>query len=498
MVSIPDFARGPDQAINIPATSSGLPIRIDNADGVRSIDFTLPFDPTLLDVTSISKAPGMPGDWSINYTINEDNIVVTMWTSDPAGLAPGPRDLAVITASVLLRAEAPYGYGSTGLLKFESLSLNGGLIGATPDVAVYKTAYIGDATGNRTYSSLDASRISRVVVGIDSGFDPYDLTDPFILANVHDNGVLDGMDISLFHAEAIGIDQLEVPDLPGTLPPGSVDGPDPVVTVPAGVTIDAGGSGVLVLTIDETGGLQALDFTIDYDTSLLDVSNIDIALGDLLSSGGWTLGPNVNDAAGRITIGAFRNNPMASQSGAILEITVHAPVETSGQSDLDLEGLLNEGELALTPIDGSVNIIDPNGSVTVETVAINSGQAQRSRIDSILMTLSGPASLSAGDLALHNDSTDENFLLDAVPFDDSTDTWDLSPLALTDGRYTATLSAPGVETHEFSFHVLRATQTVMRLSATATMTRSRTSLACAAPGCWPTTTTTARSASATS
>jgi predicted outer membrane repeat protein len=93
--------------------------------------------------------------------------------------------------------------------------------------------------------------------------------------------------------------------------------------------------------------------------------------------------------------------------------------------------------------------------VTVQDVEINSGYAQRGSIDSIALTLSGPATLQAGSLSLHNDATGEDFALDAVPFEAAGNTWDTSSVALTDGPYTATLDDPAAEFHQFAFHVLK-------------------------------------------
>jgi len=101
--------------------------------------------------------------------------------------------------------------------------------------------------------------------------------------------------------------------------------------------------------------------------------------------------------------------------------------------------------------------------VTVQSVVINSGDAGRSQIVSIRLVLSGDADVSPGALTLHNNSTGEDFSLDSVPFDSASQTWDVSSLALTDGAYTATVSAAGVAApggvpmaadHQFEFHVL--------------------------------------------
>ncbi|HUU82807.1 MAG TPA: dockerin type I domain-containing protein, partial [Phycisphaerae bacterium] len=100
----------------------------------------------------------------------------------------------------------------------------------------------------------------------------------------------------------------------------------------------------------------------------------------------------------------------------------------------------------------------------VTAAAINDGLTQRSKIMSIAMTFSEEVSVIAGALSLHNETTGEDFDLSTVPFNTTTCTWDTSDVALTDGYYTGTLSAAGVEDtagnpmasdYEFTFHVLK-------------------------------------------
>ncbi|MFH1881389.1 MAG: hypothetical protein ABIL62_01600 [Planctomycetota bacterium] len=57
---------------------------------------------------------------------------------------------------------------------------NEGAIASRADCAVQVAAYFGDATGNHTYSGLDAAYIARVAVGLDSGFAAYSLTSLFL------------------------------------------------------------------------------------------------------------------------------------------------------------------------------------------------------------------------------------------------------------------------------------------------------------------------------
>ena len=52
------------------AGNSQLAVSLDNATGLRSVSFTLTYDPTLLSVTGASKAGGLPSDWTVNVLTN--------------------------------------------------------------------------------------------------------------------------------------------------------------------------------------------------------------------------------------------------------------------------------------------------------------------------------------------------------------------------------------------------------------------------------------------
>ena len=80
VVSIKDFARGPGQPVNQDplVANSRLAVSIDNAAGVRSVTFTLTYDPGLLHVSTANLAAGLPADWtiSVNNTV-PGSLVVT-------------------------------------------------------------------------------------------------------------------------------------------------------------------------------------------------------------------------------------------------------------------------------------------------------------------------------------------------------------------------------------------------------------------------------------
>ena len=106
---------------------------------------------------------------------------------------------------------------------------------------------------------------------------------------------------------------------------------------------------------------------------------------------------------------------------------------------------------------------------TVIAFDINDSLPQRSRLNSLALTFDQDvsASLAPTDLSLENTTTSETFSLAGVSLayvpGANTATWDTSSLFLTDGNYTARLSASGVENasgaqmatdYTFPFHVL--------------------------------------------
>ena len=71
---MPCFARGPNQPLNVADNgmagmpgnfASGLPIHISNGAGVTAVDFTLRYDPTLLNIGGVSLTSAVPasGGW---------------------------------------------------------------------------------------------------------------------------------------------------------------------------------------------------------------------------------------------------------------------------------------------------------------------------------------------------------------------------------------------------------------------------------------------------
>src|SRR5690606_12192265 len=108
-------------------------------------------------------------------------------------------------------------YGKHHALRITNIRLFAGDAGievpSIGDTAIHHVAYLGDASGSRDYSGLDASLISRVVVGIDSGFDAYPLVDPRIVMDTDRDGDVTVLDVSNVARKAAGLPQPNIPDL---------------------------------------------------------------------------------------------------------------------------------------------------------------------------------------------------------------------------------------------------------------------------------------------
>src|SRR5581483_8066524 len=117
-------------------------------------------------------------------------------------------------------------------LDLTNFLINGGAIAARDDDGIHVLGYLGDTTGNAGYSSSDALRALRVAVGLDTGFDAYQLADPIVVADVTVNGGLNTTDATRLLQAATGVSQAAIPPLPGVIPPIVLGGPDPLLSIP--------------------------------------------------------------------------------------------------------------------------------------------------------------------------------------------------------------------------------------------------------------------------
>ena len=368
VLTLPDFARGPGQPVNTNsaglATATGLAVSINQGYGVENVDFDLYYNPTLLDITAVAKASGVPADWGLTYNFipidsTHAEVAVTTYSTTTSTLSSGSQGVVVFTANV--PATAPY--AASEALRLTSVVING--LSAVGGVAVHKVAYFGDANGNGLYQGSDAAFISRVVVGLDTGFGAYLLTDPMIIANVAGDATLNGEDATLVAEKGLGVPGItQIPNLPG-LSSIVMGGVDPIVSIPAGIVARPGS--VVQVPVDIQGpsdaGLMCFDLQFTYDTRLLNVSDSDVKLSGLTLKG-WNLTVNVDASRGVIYVSAYGSAPLSECVGTILDIAFHVPASVlSGTSAITVgaspNGGLNDGALVLTTVNGSIVVGNP-------------------------------------------------------------------------------------------------------------------------------------------
>ncbi len=356
VVNLPDFARGPGQAVNTPYTgSTGLPISISNGAGVTSVDFVLNYNPSDLSIGNVTMASGLPGGWSVNFSNNASLGQLAVSVFGLTSLSSGPQNLVNITSTVPLSAT----YGASAALNITSLRINEGAIAATAGAAVEKVALLGNASGTGSYDPFDAFLIDNVVVqqlasNPNAGFDAYPLTDPLIVGDATEDGTLSGQDATLVAQEAIGLSNV-LPAIPaGFTGPHSVPpGTDPNVSIPTGVLANPGTTIDLPVSIDDATGLSSGLFTLGIDPTKLTLTNVTAGAVD---PGFAFLFNPVNDKFEFFST----TQPLAGGSGTIanLQFTVLSSA-ASGTTPVSVTGDLNGGGLVTNFSNGSVNIETP-------------------------------------------------------------------------------------------------------------------------------------------
>ena len=204
-LTLPSFARAAGQDVNVPATGTDLPVRIEDGEGVTSVSFTLEFDDALLEVAGVSPGAGLPGDWDAIIDSQATGQITVSASGSEIGA--GAADVVRLDASVPSDASP----GARSLLSLGSVAVDGDGSSARGGDALQVVSGLGDADADGSFSGLDASLIARTAVALDSGFDAFGTTDPQILGDADADARLTGQDASLVAREAVGLDPEEIP-----------------------------------------------------------------------------------------------------------------------------------------------------------------------------------------------------------------------------------------------------------------------------------------------
>ena len=355
-LSIPDFARGAGQDVNLPASGSGLPVRIANAAGATAVSFTLGYDAALLDITGVSTAlPGasVSADFSVTGRVG---ISVT----GLSGLTSATTELVRLVARVP-DATITDRYGAKQVLDLRDVQVNGGAVPARGDDGVHVAAYLGDTSGNAVYTSYDAQHVQRVLGRIDTGFGAYPLADPTIVGNVAGNGFMTLVDVRLINQKVLELAQTAIPPTPG-YPAITYVGADPLVSL-GSVAARSGEQVTVPVQLDTAAGLASVQLRLAFPADALEL--LGVRLGSLTTDFDLLV---VDRRPGLLQIDMSSLLALAGGAGSLLELDFRVAEGASGVVPLDLQWVqLNETHLTLQPepmpgadpTDGAIHLAQP-------------------------------------------------------------------------------------------------------------------------------------------
>lgn len=381
VVGIPDFARGPSQPVNLAAsTTTGVPLFLSDGAGLRTIDLRLVYDPSLLEITGVSVGEGMPGGAQIELTPEAPGVVRLQFQT----LTPLPSGPAVF-ANLVARVPDSAPYTAKHLLDLREISLNSGQLPAIDDDALHVVAYLGDATGNGTYSSLDTSRVSRIVVGLDSGFSSYPLADPRLVGDITGNNAISSLDTSRVSRVVVGLPVGEVPPLLNPPTAIVISGPDPRLSIPRMLYAVPGQRLSIPVEIDSVANLTgselfAVDLVLRFDPAVLSVNSV--AMADVIAASpaaGWNgATANIDNASGQVIVGISNTSGLGGKfSGSLITLDVSVKAEAAaGDVAINLAATstspaattsINEGGLTILPAPSNASDDGIDGLLTIVT-----------------------------------------------------------------------------------------------------------------------------------
>ncbi|MEQ1831037.1 MAG: cohesin domain-containing protein, partial [Pirellula sp.] len=376
VVSIPDFARGATstagQSVNLSYDNGnpGVPVTISDGAGVLAVDFDVVYNPALIHFTSTFFAV-LPGGWSTTVNlVSSGRMRLTLSGTTP--LAAGPQIITRLLAGIPANAA----YGASDLVRIEALAVYTDTGRASPvpsigDAGLHKAIFVGDTNADGQYTAQDAGWTAGVRVAAYTGFDAYSWTDPSIVADVNQNGSLDGLDSSWIARK--GLSNALQPEIPN-LPAGSIavpSGVDPTIAADSQVLARAGQTVQVPIRITDSAiGLWGVDTFVGYNTNLLDVvdglnsGNVALA-GMFVTETGWTLDSFADDATGNIRISAYRATPSTSTQGQFAQVAFTVKSGTpSGEIPLLVNGYSNVPPFTFSFVSGSI-LVDANPPTVV-------------------------------------------------------------------------------------------------------------------------------------
>jgi len=275
-----------------------------------------------------------------------------------SALGAGTISLGNVVASVPVSAP----YGAKDLLHFSGVTLNQGATPVRLGDGLHVVAFVGDTTGNGSYTTLDVSELQRVLLREDSGFGAWPVVDPIIVGDVSGDKQLTSLDALRLALQVAGTPQAPIPPIPSGQPALVFAGADPTVTL-GSVTAMAGEQASVPVRIDSAAGLESIQMTVRYDAAKLAFAGV--AETALTASFVYEV---VHSEPGVLSIDVSAAAPLTSGSGVLFNLKFDVAASARGPIALDFAAAsLNDTHLTLDPqpkpgadpTDGVIDVVAP-------------------------------------------------------------------------------------------------------------------------------------------
>ena len=184
IVGIESFARAPGEQASASLGSDGvLNLNVETTETVSSIDFTLSYNPELLDIEAVNLGGEAPAGATVTYSVvAPGEIAVRFRSSTP--LQAGVADFVAIDAGVVAEAT----YGEVGLLEVQNVTVNAGSVTSGGKSGIQVVAKLGDANGDANHSTMDSILAANLATRPNRGLASYPLIDPLVVTDVSGSG----------------------------------------------------------------------------------------------------------------------------------------------------------------------------------------------------------------------------------------------------------------------------------------------------------------------
>ena len=309
----------PEVNASVSATSIQVPVSLDDATGIAGVDFTLRFDPTVVQCQSVISTEMMNG-FALVKNINNTagTCVVSMGSAE--GIASGSGPVVIVDFAPAATA-AEGAYSQLDLDECHLYDETATSIPVRPeDGSINLTDMYDpcDVNRDRIVSSADAILLLRASVGLPAP-DGWDWEWP-PSNDVNGDGSINSADAIIVLRVAVGLQ--DSPSGSGVLSSSLLaqDVTPRVLTIDT-ATVSPDGTALVALSVDDATGIAGADFEISFDPEVIQF----VAVYDSGLTEDWLIVSNADNENGTVSISLASAEGIPSGSGALL-LVEFAPV----------------------------------------------------------------------------------------------------------------------------------------------------------------------------